>query len=102
WQHWFDRQGLAVEPLGHVVLDTMRMTMEAAVAGLGVALAREPLCAPEIESGDVVPLAFAPLPIDSGYWLTFPAGAEPRRDVMAFLRWLCAEVGRSDELRASQ
>ena len=77
-------------------------TMEAAVAGLGVALAREPLCAPEIESGDVVPLAFAPLPIDSGYWLTFPAGAEPRRDVMAFLRWLCAEVGRSDELRASQ
>jgi LysR family transcriptional regulator, glycine cleavage system transcriptional activator len=102
WEHWLDQQRLEVQPLGHVVLDTMRLTMEAAVAGLGVALAREPLCSPEIEQGKVVPLGFAPLPIESGYWLTFPAGEEPRRDVMAFLRWLCAEAGRSDELRSPQ
>ena len=102
WEHWLDQQQLEVQPLGHVVLDTMRLTMEAAVAGLGVALAREPLCTPEIEQGKVMPLDFAPLPIESGYWLTFPAGEEPRRDVMAFLRWLCAEAGRSDELRSPQ
>lgn len=102
WEHWLDQQQLEVQPLGHVVLDTMRLTMEAAVAGLGVTLAREPLCTPEIEQGAVVPLGFAPLPIESGYWLTFPAGEEPRRDVLAFLRWLCAEAGRSDELRSPQ
>lgn len=102
WQHWLDRQQLEVQPLGHLVLDTMRLTMEAAVAGLGVALAREPLCAPEIERGELVPLGFAPLPIESGYWLTFPAGEEPRRDVKAFLRWLCAEAGRTGELNSFQ
>lgn len=102
WEHWLERQRLEVRPLGRVVLDTMRATMEAAVAGLGVALAREPLCTPEIEQGKVVPLGFAPLPIESGYWLTFPAGQEPRRDVTAFLRWLCAQAGRTDELSSPQ
>ena len=102
WEHWLERQRLEISPVGRVVLDTMRATMEAAVAGLGVALAREPLCTPEIEQGKVVPLGFAPLPIESGYWLTFPAGREPRRDVMAFLRWLCAQAGRADELSSLQ
>lgn len=102
WEHWLDRQQLEIGPLGHVVLDTIRATLEAAVAGLGVALAREPLCTPEIEQGKVVPLGFAPLPIESGYWLTFPGGQEPRRDVAAFLRWLCAQAGRLDELNSPQ
>ena len=102
WEHWCERQRLEVSPLGHVVLDTIRATLDAAVAGLGVALAREPLCTPEIEQGKVVPLGFKPLPIESGYWLTFPGGQEPRRDVAAFLRWLCAQAGRLDELNSPQ
>jgi DNA-binding transcriptional LysR family regulator len=100
WDHWTEQQGLDLRPRGHLVLDTIQLTTEAAAAGLGVALAREPLCAPEIERGEVVPVGFAPLSIASGYWLTFPGGRELRKDVTAFVRWLCTEAGRLDELNS--
>lgn len=102
WETWMERQQLEVQPLGHLVFDTIRLVMEAAAAGLGIALAREPLCRPEIDSGGVTPLGFESVPIESGYWLTFPGGPEPRRDVKAFLRWLCTEAGRIDELTSPQ
>lgn len=102
WETWIERQQLEIQPLGHLVFDTIRLVMDAAVAGLGIALARGPLCTSDISAGRVVPLDLEPMSIESGYWLTFPGGPEPRRDVKAFLRWLCSEAGCLDELNSSK
>lgn len=98
WGIWLDRHGRTDPPSARIVVDTTRLAMDAAAHGAGIALAREPLCTPEIESGRLVRLDFAPLEIDTGYWLTLPHGREPRRDVRAFARWICAEAGLSDEV----
>lgn len=100
WETWFEQHDLNPHPTRQLVLDTLRLALDAAAAGLGVALAREPVSTPQIARGGLVPLGFASLPIETGYWLTIPTGAEPRRDVRDFIRWLCSEAGCSDDLRS--
>lgn len=99
WEEWSARQGITIEPRGQLHVDMIKLAMDAAAAGLGVALAREPLCRSDIDSCRVETLGFDPLPIETGYWATIPSGREPRRDVKAFLSWLISCGG---ELPAAQ
>ncbi|MDZ5698710.1 LysR substrate-binding domain-containing protein [Chelativorans sp. M5D2P16] len=92
WEEWLARQSLAIESRGQFHVDMISLAMDAAAAGLGIALAREPLCRSDIDAGRVETLGFAPLPIETGYWATVPSGREPRRDVKAFLSWVVAEA----------
>lgn len=97
WESWLRARGLTVEPRGRLHFDTVRLAMEAAIAGSGVALGRLPLCRRELQQGLLVPLDPTPLPIDTGYWLTLPGGSEPRREVRAFVQWLRQEAARFED-----
>lgn len=91
WPTWFEAHGLeAGTSLIHV--DSVDLALEAAAAGLGVALCRLPLCSPVLDGPDLTQLPFDPLPIRTGYWATVPLGGEPRREVDGFLEWLQGEA----------
>ena len=103
WASWFDERDLAVEPRSHLTFDTAHLAIEAAVQGLGIALGRRPLCDADIRQGRVIPLAYPELAIETGYWLTLPAGGTPRRAVRILQRWIAHEAGVSiDEIHSSE
>lgn len=116
WVAWFEAiaqaTGETPPPPGRGLhVDTVDLALEAAAQGLGVALARLPLCAdavaiaprpspapavsaPSSPASPVLsPLAGCPpVPVRTGYWALLPSGHEPRREIAAFLRWLKGEA----------
>lgn len=116
WAVWFAAAAAAtgetLPPPGRGLhVDTVDLALEAAAQGLGVALARLPLCAgalsapaplspapaapaPSSPASPVLsPLAGCPpVPVRTGYWALLPFGHEPRREIAAFLRWLKGEA----------
>lgn len=97
WAAWFDGEASAAGealPKGRGLhVDTVDLALEAAAQGLGIALARLPLCADALTSPGLAPIAGCPpVPVRTGYWALLPSGHEPRREIAAFLRWLKGEA----------
>ncbi|MDQ0315176.1 LysR substrate-binding domain-containing protein [Amorphus orientalis] len=92
WPAWLAAHGLEASGGGHLVCDDIDLALDAATEGLGVTLCRLPLCRDALDQGRVVALPFEPLPIETGYWVTVPAGREPRREIEAFRAWLREEA----------
>lgn len=94
WTLWADAAGI---PTGDTARGTVftdgNGAVEAAKAGLGIALARRSLVERELEAGTLV----APFPhgVASAfaYYLVFPPEAMDRPAVVAFRSWLLAESG---------
>lgn len=93
WESWFAAAGIrSPQPAAHIHFDTVHMALDAAARGLGLAMGREPLVAAYLADGRLTKTVARQVPIETGYWLTSPAGKETRRDVEAFRRWLLAEA----------
>lgn len=92
WDEWLDRAGIQVTPNGHLSVDAINLAIAAAAGGLGIALARLPVCKGLVETRGLEDRGHASLPLETGYWATVPNGREPRRDIRAFLNWLVTEA----------
>lgn len=91
WPTWLAAHGLAArEP--QLLVDSVDLALEAAAAGLGLALCRLPVCQEALDRPDLLALPCAPLQIRTGYWVAVPRGGERRREVGAFLGWLRDEA----------
>ena len=94
WQRWFEAQGLkSFSPKRWLYFNYANQIAQAALTGQGIALARMPLVADSLASGDLV----EPLPnlrIDSplAYWLIVGPRNQARPEVMAFCDWLKAQA----------
>jgi LysR family glycine cleavage system transcriptional activator len=91
WRHWLSKQGAPnVEPRRWLYLNFTYQQVQSALAGQGVALARLPLVAEQLERGDLVePFGLAGrVPIDLAYWLITPANSRSRKEVDEFCRWV--------------
>ena len=94
WQRWFEAQGLkSFAPKRWLYFNYAHQIAQAALTGQGIALARMPLVADSLASGDLV----EPLPnmrIDSplAYWLIVGPRNEARPEVAAFCDWLKAQA----------
>ena len=94
WQRWFEAQGLKkFAPKRWLYFNYAHQIAQAALTGQGIALARMPLVADSLASGDLV----EPLPnmrIDSplAYWLIVGPRNEARPEVAAFCDWLKAQA----------
>ena len=91
WRHWLVQQGAPhVQPRRWLYLNFTYQQVQSALAGQGVALARLPLVAEQLERGDLVePFGLAGrVPIDLGYWLITPANSRARNEVDEFCRWV--------------
>lgn len=88
WPHWVKRSGVrGVDPARGPHFDHFYVLLEAAVGGLGVALAPQPLVAEDLKLGRLVaPLGFVP----SGrrYQLLVPQALRDAPKIKAFRSWL--------------
>ena len=90
WQRWFDAQNLKrFEPKRWLYLNYANQIAQAALTGQGAALARTPLVADSLASGDLVE-PFPKLRLDSplAYWLIIGPRNAARPEVKAFCDWL--------------
>jgi DNA-binding transcriptional LysR family regulator len=92
WAAWAARRGaVAPDPAKGLRFDTAHMAVEAVAQGLGVALARLPVCADDIGSGRVVMLE-EPVASGTGYWLVARPGLLRQRDGRLLAAWLRREM----------
>ncbi|MDU7812476.1 MAG: LysR substrate-binding domain-containing protein, partial [Atlantibacter hermannii] len=84
--------GIGTEALKESVrfADT-NMTIEAALLGQGVALARSGHVEREISDGSLVRLFAIPFPSPAAYYFVCPKGVETQPHIIHFRNWLLAE-----------
>lgn len=95
WNAWFGAAGVGgVDVTRGPRFTDSSLTLQAAIAGQGVALARRVLVADDLAAGRLVRLFDVLLPGDYAYYLVAPAHYFTRPKVKAFREWLVAEVER--------
>ena len=98
WRLWFSALGLEEPPTpaGPVFEDSW-MLVEAAVAGLGVALARSSLVSTYIADGRLARLLPHEVESDFAYYVVWRPDSPKLRRILAFRDWLTAEAAASGE-----
>lgn len=92
WASWSAQQGMeAPDPTRGPRFDTVHMAIDAAAQGLGIALARLPVCNDDLGSGRVVALA-QPVETRTSYWLVARPGALRQSNARFFAAWLKREL----------
>lgn len=95
WASWAAAQGMAApDPARGLRFDTVHMAIDAAARGLGVALARLPVCDADIAEGRVAALA-APLRVGVAYWLVARPGVLRQTEGRIFATWLRAALAQA-------
>ncbi len=93
WRRWFDEQQLPrLQPKRWLYFNYAYQMVQAALTGQGVVLARLPMVAEHLASGDLI----EPLPklrIDSpmAYWLIVGPRSSVRPEIKAFCDWLMVQ-----------
>jgi DNA-binding transcriptional LysR family regulator len=93
WHDWFraaEVHGARLDER-HVFSDTTD-ALQAAVHGLGAALAREKIVAPYLADGSLVRLPGPVVPTRWNYFVVYPAHRRLRPAAQAFIDWILADV----------
>ncbi len=99
WQRWLSEHAAPkFEPRRWLYFSYSYQMVQAALTGQGVVLARLPLIAEGLASGDLVePLPQMRLESPMAYWLVIGPRSLARPEVMAFCEWLKAQAGLTRE-----
>ena len=98
WAKWLEAAGVDGIDIGRgPVLSESSMTIDAAVDGHGVALARTALAAFDLLAGRLVQPFGPALPVSFAYWIVGPKTTAELPKIKAFREWLIAEA--ADDLR---
>lgn len=92
WGRWLQAFGVAYKGVMRPSFSHTYLTLEAAAAGQGVALAAEPFIAEDLRSGKLVRLFEQRVPGPYRFYLLRPAAAEARPAVKMFCDWIMAEA----------
>jgi len=94
WSWWMSRAGQSPPPGSQPSLkfDTIRMAIEAAAQGLGIALGRKPLINDDLVAGRLVEIGGAPQQGSTCYWLVGEERTFKRAEAKLFRRWLIEEI----------
>ncbi|MBW8055061.1 MAG: transcriptional regulator GcvA [Nitrospira sp.] len=96
WRQWLKAAGVSgVNAERGPKFHNTPLTLEGALAGMGVALADRRLVARELRSGRLVAPFDITLPSESAYYLIYPEEREDDSKIAAFRDWLLGEVARS-------
>lgn len=92
WELWLQKAGLTPEPLPRLLtLESRNLVIEAAEAGLGLAVVDPEMVTKELETGRLV----QPWPLAAkgpgAYYLVYPEEHELAGKVLAFREWLLSE-----------
>ena len=94
WRRWLDVHGFpTLEPKRWLYFNYAHQIAQAALTGQGIALARMPLVADSLASGDLVEI-LPGMRLDSPltYWLIIGPRAADRPEIKAFCAWLQAQA----------
>lgn len=97
WETWFSHHRIAFDALHGMLFDQFVTMLEAAIAGIGVALLPKFLIVRELDEGLLRPAVSDP-PIHSGqYFLAFPPERSSYPPLAAFREWVLAETATEHE-----
>ena len=91
WSLWFEAQGLEPPEAKGVVFEDSLLTIEAAIQGVGVALARSGLIEQDLRTGRLVK-PFEGVASELGMWVVWRADSRKLRRIEALRDWLCEEA----------
>jgi 5-hydroxyisourate hydrolase-like protein (transthyretin family) len=95
WDAWFRAMDMDLTPTYGPAFSQADHALDAALAGVGVALGRRALVIKDIADGRLVaPYPFA-LPVTGRFRFLCPEGSETRPQVMALLDWMLGEVAKT-------
>jgi DNA-binding transcriptional LysR family regulator len=89
WREWFQAQGVPQAPTeSAMTFNDYTLVIEAAAAGLGVALGWAPLVNDMLDRGELVAAHDTPLQTARGYFLLAPRRPAPSGPQSRFRDWL--------------
>jgi LysR family transcriptional regulator, glycine cleavage system transcriptional activator len=93
WARWLGAAGLrAVDVRSGPIFETRALAIQAAIAQMGIVAIDPRFIEAELASGQLtIPFPLR-VPLDGAYWLIWRPGREAARPVVAFRRWLAAEL----------
>jgi len=93
WEMWLRAAGVReVDWTRGPHFSVSSMAIEMAIAGQGVVLGSDVLCAADLAARRLVRPFAVGLPLDFAYWIVSPAATAARPKVAAFRSWLLAEA----------
>jgi LysR family glycine cleavage system transcriptional activator len=101
WSIWFEAVGLDYPDVGQGPrFGDGNLLLPAAIAGLGVALARASLVERDLAAGRLVRLFSRSVPTRYSYFIVYPPGSESLGKIQVFQQWLL-EQRQSDERKSA-
>jgi LysR family glycine cleavage system transcriptional activator len=95
WQSWLNAAGEpGLRPKYEVFLQHTALTTEAAMHGMGVAMAHAPLIYDHLKARRLITPFKTMLPINQGYYLLAPSATRDNRGVRLLAEWLRSEFAR--------
>lgn len=104
WPHWFRAVGLpSIRISREIVLDNSIFTCQAAMDGLGIAIAQAAFVTDGLASGRLVTPLRLPLQTENGYHLVYPRERAGQKKIRLFQEWIAREarVTRQQHLLAT-
>lgn len=93
WAPWFAFLGIDWDDSDAAVkIRDSSLVVQAAVEGVGVALARSLLAKADLASGKLVQLFNVERPTDYAYWLAWPKGTQKRAQIDRLVAWFHREL----------
>ncbi|MFC3205557.1 LysR family transcriptional regulator [Aquamicrobium soli] len=97
WSEWFEAVGLAhPAPYAGHHFDQFSMLIEAAIAGMGVALLPRYLIETELASGRLIVVDDRPIKTENAYYLVVPDRKKENPLSKAFCAWALEQVGHHE------
>jgi LysR family glycine cleavage system transcriptional activator len=98
WDNWAGALGAAPPRAGKIIrFDSMSAVVQAAVAGLGVAIVSWPLSRNHFESGALVRAFPQEVTTNEHFFLAHRPGAPERLDIMKFIDWVIDEFATDEK-----
>ena len=99
WQRWLAAADVAsMQPAGLMRFDSSAQALEAAAAGLGLALAHRPFVVDDLAHGRLLAPFDITVPARDAYYLVYPADTADLPRIAAFRGWLMAEASDTTEI----
>ena len=97
WADWFRGQGAKPVATTGMLMDQFSIMIQAAIAGLGIALLPDYLAQSEISEGRLVPVFEQAVPLRESYWLVWPKRKDDDAPLRVFRSWLerCCQTDSS-------
>src|SRR5882762_10036835 len=93
WSIWFKAVGLDYrDARQRPRYSDQTLLLAAAIAGLGVALARASLVAADLKSGRLIRLFSRSVPTRNSYFIVYPRGSDSFGKIQVFQQWLLEQV----------